>query len=261
MILRDYLDNPMGAGDSSIVNRQLITANLNQKYNELTSKKKIEYFIYRESTSVFLIHLIIPSESERDNSYDVVFRFAAGSKEIYNEKSIRNYDVQVFSNSPSFAYTFANVYEANDLLVKSLKSKFDPLVFKKDPVVRNKYKIVNYEKYIYFGAKFIMEGKLFFSKEYLIGNARIYNPKKFSTSIRDMDTIMVEYQRADRKVRESKRLPNNQNISRKSHEDRVKQPKSNITPSSNVKKKITASSPKQPKQPKQSRGTKVIKKK
>ena len=139
-----------------------------------------------------------------------------------------------------------------------MKSKFDPLVFKKDPVVRNKYKIVNYEKYIYFGAKFITEGKLFFSKEYLIGNARIYNPKKFSTSIRDMDTIMVEYQRADRKVSESKRLPNNQNISRKSHEDRVKQPKTVSTPNSNVKKKITASSPKQPKQP---RGTKVIKKK
>lgn len=260
MILREYLDNPMGSGDSSIVNRQLIIANLNSKYNELISKKKIDYFIYRDSNASFLIHLVIPTETERDNSYDVVFRFEASSKEIFNERTVKNYDVQVFSNSPSFAYTFANVYDDNGLMVKSLKHKFDPLIFKKDPVVRNKYKIVNYEKYIYFGAKFILEGKLFMSKEYLIGNARIYNPKKFSTNIRDMDTIMVQYQQAARKIRESKRPPTNQNISRKTQTtgNRIKEQKPHITPSGTIKKKVEPTSPKKPKQP---RGTTVIKKK
>ena len=259
MNLQEYLNNPMGQGDSSVVNRRLLIDNLNTAYNDLIATKKITYSIYRDTKVSFLIHLIVPStNAERDNTYDVVIRFTPATRDIANEKSIRNYDIQVFTNTPSFTYTFAKVYDEHDMLIKSLKTKFSKKVFDKDPVQRNRFKIVNYEKYIYIAIKYILDSKILMSKEYLIGNAKIYNSKKFLTIIRDVETIMVEYERSARKVREKKRIPMTSDAGiTKTPMNRVKEPKVAKGAQTSTVKKITPVSAKQPKKPRST----VVKKK
>lgn len=202
MIIREYISNPMGKGDSSIPNRKEMIGILDTKYDRLVHSKgndiKMDIYKAGNKTDDIYFHLVIPTETERTNSYDVVFCFSDSKRQHRNELSISNYDVTVFANSPSFAYTFAYVYEKNGLFVTSLKRKLGKEFFKNAPEVRNKYEIINYEKYVYFGAKFIIGSKRL-NKAFLDMIAKKYHPEFFERRIRTLETIMAEYKKAETK--------------------------------------------------------------
>ena len=125
MTLREFINNPAGKGDSSI-NRATLISVLDGKYDKLVKDKTIQFKIYKKiKGGSYYIHLIIPSETERDNTYDVVFLFEDIKKEYAKSGTISDYDIRVFANSPSFVYTFANVYKENDMFIDSLSSKYE----------------------------------------------------------------------------------------------------------------------------------------
>lgn len=203
MNIKEYIENPMGKGDATLgQNRKVIVSTLTEKYDNLTNHKDIKMKCYIASIAIptkYYIHLIIPSETERGNTYDVIFEFTKDK-----DKPMVNWDVRVFSNSPSFAYTFAYVYLKNDLMIKSLAKKLGKEFVKIEPSVRNRYKIVSYEKYIFFGAKFILDSKILnadqFSKK-----AVQYTTTTYPGKCRTLEQIMKEYDGAAGKLARKKR--------------------------------------------------------
>lgn len=208
MNIREYVDNPMGKGDSSIPNRKQLIESLDVKYQRLIRNKgnDIKLFIYeaKNKTDDIYFHIIIPSETERSNTYDVVFKFSDPTKELRKNLSISEYSVSVFSNSPSFAYTFAYVYEKNGLFIHSLADRLGKDFFKKSPDVRNRFGIINYEKYVYFGARFILDSKRL-NRAFMTMISKPYKADPFKHRIRRLDVILTEYQKAEKTLRQKKK--------------------------------------------------------
>ena len=149
---------------------------------------------------VYYIHLIIPTETERDNSYDVVVQLSDLEGAHKLDTSIAKYDARFFSNAPSFAYTYAKVYKDHDLLIPDLQNKFDRQMLTGSPEVRNRYGIVGYDKYLYFGVKYILESKML-NKIALNYRSIRYSNNIFNPKIRSVDKILQEYHRAERKLK------------------------------------------------------------
>ena len=204
MTIQEYIDNPMGKGDSAMgANRTLFVNMLTQKYNILTHKKRIKMYAYKARNKYF-IHLVIPSETERNNTYDVVFEFSDKDREHEKELSIKNFNVRVFANSPSFAYTFAYVYKKHNLLIDSLVKKLGKEFVKIAPDVRNRYQIVNYEKYVFFGAKYILDSGIL-SRAKIDKDAKSLVGGTFPlTKVRSLDEIMDEYNKEAAKLKKAK---------------------------------------------------------
>lgn len=197
MTLNEFLKNPVGSGDTS-TNTKIISSTLNSKYYDLLkSGKKIKCIIYKDKYDYYY-HLTIPSETGRGNSYDVVIQFIGNKGLAGSTSSVKDYPIKLFSNSPAFAYTYANAYKKNDLLVDCLTKKFESQMVKKPAKVRNRYGIIGYDKYLYFGAKHIQESNLL-SKEIANSLSVKFSRKLFVDNIRSIDKIMHEYSVAEKK--------------------------------------------------------------
>lgn len=254
MTIREYLDNPMGKGDSSLPNRKAMIQVLEQKYLELDRKKGklIKMKCYREPLrDVYYFHLIIPSETDRDNTYDVVFRFYDSEKKHYKDLSISGFDVQMFTNTPSFAYTFAHTYKQNGLLIASLGKKLSRRMIQDPATVRNRFGIVNFDKYLYFGARYIVDSKRM-NRIALESVTIPYNSVTFGNKIRSLDQIMKEYDVAAKKLRVEKarvtvgERPKKQSTSPLSDAGIYGNRKKRLTTKKTVKTPKTPSKPKKP---------------
>lgn len=202
MTIKEYLKNPLGKGDSSTNKKILINA-LDEKYKKYIKDNSLTYTIYKVSDSDYYIHFITPSETKRENTYDTVVR-------IFIDRDIDdNINIQMFSNAPSFVYTFANIYQKNNLFCELLQDRLPKEIYKKDPVIKNRYGIVGYEKHLYFACKFIDDNKLS-NLSILSSKSRPFDIIVFKTKIRKFDKIMTQLKKAEIKLKkEEKKKENN----------------------------------------------------
>lgn len=208
MTLADFLSNPSGKGDTAL-NTKAIASMLDSKYERLMDNKgdKIVCKVYKVlAKEVYYVHLIIPTETERTNTYDVVIELSDLEGSHRNDSSIARYDARFFSNTPSFAYTYAKVYLDNDLLIPQLEDKFEDEQISQNPDTRNRFGIVGYDKYLYFGVKYVYESKIL-NKLTLGYRALRYNPMLFIPKIRTSEKIIQEYHRANRVLRKEQGKP------------------------------------------------------
>ncbi|MCM1218669.1 MAG: hypothetical protein NC548_29630 [Lachnospiraceae bacterium] len=206
MNIQEYIDNPMGKGDASMMNRRLVKESMTLKFHQYTDKKGklIKVHSYVTTKGEYYIHLVLPTETERDNTYDVVFHFYDPEKKFVSTKSIRDYEVQMFSNDPSFGYTFAYVYNQHGMLIEPLITKLGKVFITKPPDVRNKYQVVNYNKYIFYGAMYLLEQQCL-TRVYLTTHATTYAPMILNRNVRTLQIIMQEYDKSERQLRKEKR--------------------------------------------------------
>lgn len=210
MHLAEFLENPIGKGDASIPNKKLIIASLNEKYRVYSERadkdksKGMNLIILKCSNEVYYYWLVMPSETDRDNTYDVVFKFFDNSKEHKMDLSISQYDFQVFVNTPNFAFTYAYVYNQNGLMIPELMSKLGRKVKKFSPDIRNRNQLVMFDKYIYFAAKYILEWKLL-RRDVIDKIGQPGSQGHLVSHIRTLDTIFEEYKLAESKAKQKRR--------------------------------------------------------
>lgn len=201
MKLKDFLENPAGKGDSSL-NRAALRNLLDNKYENLIKNKgdKIKLTIYHQLGDIYYIHMVFPSETARENTYDVVVCFSPDPDIKGQHMSLlHTHNVTFFCNAPSFAYTFAKVYRNNGLFIESLRHKFPKEIYANDPEIRNRYGIVNYDKYLYFGCKYIYESHIV-NKSTLGLRSVLYTPQALDLKVRNLDRIMIDYKKAKNKL-------------------------------------------------------------
>ena len=234
MTLNEYLTNPMGKGNAVIPYKFIITQDLEIRYDKLTSKKKITATPY-EIDGAYVIHFIIPSESERNNTYDVVVLFDETGSNIVDEALFRNYNLLFFSNCPSFNYTYAYVYNKEGLIIPYLKDKYDAITLKQAPVVRNPQEMKSFEKSTYFACLYLKRNPILQSKLYLKKNAKKISKKQFHKLIRPFALIEKEIQKENSIIREDKR----EKVEKVKHEVKHGTRNSTIRAVNNLSKKTT----------------------
>jgi len=162
MTIQQFLKNPSGPSSASFARRDLIIENLKNRYskirNDPLSKNKWKCDIYTDHGQYYF-HLKVPSETfRRDLQYDVVIQLLPIGKSA-SDLTVNNYAVKVFSNAPNFLFTYAYIYNKDDILVSFLKNKISRKALHDAPVIRNKHEIYGFEKSVYFALLYISEYK------------------------------------------------------------------------------------------------------
>ena len=158
MKIDEFLKNPLGKG-AIIPGREDLLRGLDYRLQVMQKHKTIEMNIYTLKKDVYY-HLIIPTENkDRENSYDIVIKFKRTEKSDDADQTYRQYQIEFFSNCPSFTYGYAYVANINGYLIKEFANKYEPQVLKYPPVSKNPGLTFGYEKSIYFACKYIMEDK------------------------------------------------------------------------------------------------------
>ncbi len=228
MTILDYYTNPYGKG-STFVNVKKMKEDLELRYDKMlaTEHAKLVSKVYRKGRkdkAEFFILVRIPSESIRDLYYEVVVQLLP-SKETAHAKTINNYRVKFFSNTPSFVFTFAYTYNVHNLIVEDCKKKFSKDSLRNSPIIRNQHNMVGLEKSIYYACHYIMNNLS--DLDTLDRVAHDYNPKKFLELIMDTDEKLHEYRVMQRiaKEKEAKEKSSSQGVIRRSKNEIEKQPK------------------------------------
>lgn len=147
MTLGEYLSNPYGKGVGSFpisMIRDTVETQLKHDYPQ-----PITYKTYAVNDEHLVIHCKLPSRTKKNIQYDIVIDLDIRGAASQPRYSIGRYPFTIFSNSPSFYYTYAKVFREHDMLCEWLRGKYERKLLRKSPDVRNPAKIVGYERSIY----------------------------------------------------------------------------------------------------------------
>jgi hypothetical protein len=167
MILEDYMQNPLGKGISVMSGTR---ETFDYIYESL--KNDIDIKWYNISDQYLIAHLRIPSKSVKTLKYDVLMEFDLSTIDE-GRTTINGSKVRVFSNCPSFTYTYAYAFSKKGDLCPWAVDKYDPAVLLYPAKVRNPYELENYERSIYVAGK------------YILSNGRNYISRIANIAVRD----------------------------------------------------------------------------
>lgn len=187
--LEEFYKNPTGKG--------IVATNINiaRKHYETrlgfvtgTEGKKVDVKTFIENDTSFYFLVTVPSDMGLNN-YDVVIH---AHDELKNSSSLKKWNVEFFSNCPSFIFTYANVYNEYGLLIPFLANKYNKKVLSGMPIEKNPDMLLGWDKSIYYALHTIMKNITFTQRFILKRGALPFDQKKFAAMIRTEDQIMEE---------------------------------------------------------------------
>lgn len=205
--LRQYIDNPSGKGSAYLANRGAIKQGLNLTFIKLLreSRKAFSATPYIYDNGDLLYHVKVPSEFYKDNgiTYDVLFLLEHSSA----RRAQRN--ITLFSNCPSFVYTYCYVYNKKGLLIDDFKDKLPDMALNTAPSVRNPIESMGYEKSTYIAARYLMDG-FCLNDTYVNRYAKRMTDDvqtKLENRLADPETLVAIYQHAKYQQSKTHRKP------------------------------------------------------
>jgi hypothetical protein len=154
--IRQYIDNPY-RGSSFLASRKMIKQGLNVSFIKILQRFRTQFFAvpYVYDNGDVLFHVRVPSEEHDVNKlyYDVLFYIENDPSKRYSMR-----DIKMFSNSPSFVFTYAYVYYHDDLMIDKFADKLPMLALTKPPEIRNPVESLGYEKSTYIAARYLLDG-------------------------------------------------------------------------------------------------------
>ena len=184
------------------------------RFEVLDKSGRFSHRVFRVLPNRTLVHVLVPSETLDDFSYDVVIEFNSMASDLMN------CDVTMFSNSPSFAYTCCYVFYnhghekdppkliaqllkakhrgAESLLVSGLEDLFPQQMLTEPPKVRNPAELTVPDKTIYMALMYL-ENHVGIAG---IGRGQPITERGLKAQLRDFDRLMRERKRAERKQKE-----------------------------------------------------------
>lgn len=206
MTLTKYTNNPTGKGSAYVANRAAIKNGLNMIYIKLLREHRREFYAvpYVYPNGDILYYVKVPSEEYDSNkiSYDVLFL-------LKYDKNLKraNRHMFLYSNSPSFIFTYCYVYNKHGLLIDKLKAKLPGEALTKFPEIRNPIGSLGYEKSTYIAARYLIDGGCL-TDEYVNRFSKTMNDTLESqtfSKIADPDLLVAVYQHAQYNERKKHR--------------------------------------------------------
>lgn len=199
----EYIDNPMGTGSAALGSRHVLINDYSKRLAKLSEQKDLTPIIYHDKgKDDYYFHFKIPSESKgRGNTYDVVIKLSAPNKGN-KDSMLTNYTLQFFSNSPSFIYTFAYMYNKNDMLISFLaKEKYDKVVLSKAPNIRNPQQAMTYEKTTIFALLYMIKDRKYLNKLVVNSASKKFSEKEVLSKIRNDEQVKIQIKREQNRVK------------------------------------------------------------
>ena len=147
--IKEFFNNPAGKG-SAILNINATKTKFEEKYN--TIHKKIIHKTFLVKDDIYIL-VNIPSSVE-GIMYDVLLKFEKNKKSLGT--TILDMEMQLFSNSPSFLYTYANAYDKQKLFIRECKKKLSSKMLSDFAKTRNPYGVLSYDFSIYCALHYIL---------------------------------------------------------------------------------------------------------
>ena len=195
MTFQQFLQNPTGPYSAFFGKRENIKQDLNKRFYTLlgnTKKKEFDCKVYKKENSYYF-HIKIPSEKFSTLLYDVIIKLVPQDTSVLVENTLKNYNLQFFSNSPAFVYTYAYVSKKDKLLLPFLENKLNKQALTKPPTIKNPIEIYGFEKSIYFALLYI-EYKNYHIKSALpVVMQKNFKETDIVRNCRHSDDIMKEY--------------------------------------------------------------------
>jgi hypothetical protein len=201
MKLSEFSTNPSGAGSSYLYSRDAIRADIARRYASLREsggKFDISVYSWKDDPKRKVFHVKVPSESVPGFYFDIVLDVIGG---FTSRRAFLGSDVQVFSNSPSWTFTYAYVAKKVGLVVPWLEGKVGDFALSTPPRETNPPEALGFEKTTSMALAFILDTEGFLAA----ASAPTLKKKQFTSSIRDCQQIVSDYQTAEKKVRAEKR--------------------------------------------------------
>lgn len=185
--VKEFYTNPSGIGITAnnigMVKREFI-----RRYDAVTKSagKKVHTTIYMENENSFYFHMLIPSDMNA-NTYDVVLHvfdnFNTGSG------NLKDWNINFFSNCPSFVFTYAVAYNESGLLIPFLTKRFDNKVLHLLPEVKNPDLTLGWDKSIFYALHAFMTNITFTQRFVVKRNSKPLVPKELFDLIRTQEQI------------------------------------------------------------------------
>lgn len=214
MTFDEYIKNPAGKGASVITNRQMYQNMYQKQFDELLVKENglIMYHLY-VGTDDYYIHLKIPSEITKNFYYDTIIRFYIGSGKanVKMEKTLKNYDVQFYSNDANFVFTYCYAFNSRKMFPKDLNNKMSELALKQKAKIKNPRNELGYVKSLYFAYLEMKRGDLFTKSRWETLSTK-YNKNVWNQTV----------DHADDKIRKANELINADRKAKKKIDDKEK---------------------------------------
>lgn len=219
MKMAEYMQNPLGKG-ASVLMLSSMRKVLDEEY--LNIVQRISHTWYNLQDKYYLAHIKIPSKSSDQLYYDVVIEIDIDSIPK-NVTVINNSKCRVFSNCPSFVFTYAYVFDKNKDIIPWTKKKYNKKVFESNPVKRNPTELRNYERSLYFAIKYITSNGRNYKAGINLNMTRIRSHVQILNNLQSSDDVLSVY----RSTKESEKT-SSKNINVK--------PQKKITPPKNKNK-------------------------
>ena len=185
MTLEQYIQNPAGMKSNVAMNLKSVQNDLDLRYERLIqNKKNFTMKVYKKDENTVWVHVLVPSESY-NMKYDVVIEVDITGDILKNQL------FKVFSNSPSFVFNMAYVFNTYGLFVKELSSKYNNEVLSKPPIQKNTFGIISYEKSIYYAIVYLLTK--YDTTDKLLKKAEKLNIKEFIDNISTEEGKIAEY--------------------------------------------------------------------
>ena len=230
MQLKQFLSDNITLGKGAV---KIPAGEMIEKYRKQYDAMKTRNLKFKHEVHALMpgaraiVHVKVPSETVDNFFYDVVIEFDPfinGNVAGKRAHSFEDCHVKVFSNCPSFVYTYAYVfYHMKDpergsdsmiidkfnqkipkdrLMIKGLEKSLGEKPLTDDPVVRNPYGLPLFDKSIYYAIFYIIET---LNVDRTVYNKRMITEKQFLQGIPDFDYLMTLRKSQEQKMRERKR--------------------------------------------------------
>jgi hypothetical protein len=159
-----------------------------KQYNTL----KVEYYIEQDNYSYY-VKLQVPSNA-RGNTYDVVIHFFTDSNIAVTDHSLRNYNIQIFSNNPVFAFHFGYANYKAGIIIPFLADKLSNEILDTPARKNNPRNAIGYDHSFYIAGMWLMDSARLLNKSYIKEHSKSFNPKELAGEVRSLVEILDEYQ-------------------------------------------------------------------
>lgn len=163
LTMKQFLQNPSGSYSASFARRDLIIANLEERFAKLYANRKNDFKVkmFRGTNkNEYFFYVQVPSEKYDKLVYDVVIQFIPVDLNTLSAQNIDNYAMKVYTNDPAFIYTYAYWFNQDGITITNLIDKYPPKSLSDKPVVKNQEGIYGYLKSLYWALLYIKYNEL-----------------------------------------------------------------------------------------------------
>lgn len=158
MSIAQMIQNPTGKHSAFFASRARVKAQLDSIFIKNLRRFRREFYAVPyidEQTHDIVFYVAVPSETFYMNKvrWDCIVEIK------YDEnKTLENRDARYYTNSPSFIYTYAYVFNQQDLLPDFIKVKMPTRCLTDPPVIKNPVESRGFDKILYQALKYLTVG-------------------------------------------------------------------------------------------------------